>query len=373
MNDNTIKVNVDRLDTLMNQFSELVIERGQLLQVARKHEQNDFTESAERMNRIISNLQNLLLSMKMVSIEQVFHRLPAFVKDYSSKFNKSVELQMNGLDTEIDRTVIDEIEQPLIQLIQNAIEHGIEPPEERKKVAKPETGVIELNAYHSGNEVYMEVIDDGEGIDWDQLKEKAIKNGSISPLDEEELKNEDLLFAMNSSQKTGEYGLDIVKNKIEELGGSVTVESVKGEGTRFLLHLPLTLSILSAMLIKVAEETYAIPLNSIIETAVYDKESILNTHKQKAIDYRGQVVPLVYLKRIFEVEDNGKEEDSISVVVIKKGEKMAGLVVDQILGQEEVVLKPLGNYLGSVFAISGATILGDGKVALILDSNVLIK
>lgn len=366
---------MDRLETLMNQFSELVIERGRLLQVARKQEQNEFTESAERMNRIISSLQNLLLTMRMVPIEQVFHRLPAFVQDCSNQFNKSVDLKMDGLDTEIERTVIDEIEQPLTQLIQNAIQHGIEAAEERTKAGKPSMGTIQLNAYHSGNEANIEVTDDGKGIDWEHLRENAIEKGWISPQEEAITEQiiQELLFTPSSSKGTKQYCLDIVRNRIEELGGSISVESVKGEGTRFLMHLPLTLSILSAMLIQVEEETYAIPLNSIIETAVYDQASILNTHKQKVIDFRGQVVPLVVLKKIFEIEDSREGEQSISVVIIKKGEKMAGLVVDDILGQEEVVLKPLGNYLGNAFAVSGATILGDGKVALILDSNALIK
>ncbi|UKK99061.1 chemotaxis protein CheA [Brevibacillus brevis] len=380
----TIRVDIERLDILMNLFSELVIDRGRLEQLAREIGKNELQETVEHMSRISGDLQNIILTMRMVPVEQVFNRFPRMIRDLQKDLNKKVNLEIIGAETELDRTVIDEIGDPLNHLLRNSLDHGIESPADRKKAGKPEEGKIELRAFHSGNHVFIEVKDDGAGINKDKVLKKALERGIVNPANADSMSDKqihELLFAAGFS--TAEVvsdisgrgvGLDVVKSKIESLGGSVSVDSVRGQGTTFLIQLPLTLSIISAMLVQVKDEKYAVPLSSIIETAVFKKDQIMMAHRQKVIDFRGRVVPLVSLQDIFQVPDNGETmEDEVAVVIVRKGEKMAGLVVDSFIGQQEIVLKSLGKYLVNVFAISGATILGDGQVALIIDCNSLIK
>ncbi|EJL29875.1 chemotaxis protein CheA [Brevibacillus sp. BC25] len=380
----TIRVDIERLDILMNLFSELVIDRGRLEQLAREIGKNELQETVEHMSRISGDLQNIILTMRMVPVEQVFNRFPRMIRDLQKDLNKKVNLEIIGAETELDRTVIDEIGDPLNHLLRNSLDHGIESPADRKKAGKPEEGKIELRAFHSGNHVFIEVKDDGAGINKDKVLKKALERGIVNPAIADSMSDKqihELLFAAGFS--TAEVvsdisgrgvGLDVVKSKIESLGGSVGVDSVRGQGTTFLIQLPLTLSIISAMLVQVKDEKYAVPLSSIIETAVFKKDQIMMAHRQKVIDFRGRVVPLVSLQDIFQVPDNGETmEDEVAVVIVRKGEKMAGLVVDSFIGQQEIVLKSLGKYLVNVFAISGATILGDGQVALIIDCNSLIK
>ncbi|WP_025027638.1 chemotaxis protein CheA [Caldalkalibacillus mannanilyticus] len=379
----TIRVNIDRLDVLMNLFSELVIDRGRLEQISKEVKHQELEETVEHMSRISVDLQNIILNMRMVQIEQVFNRFPRMIRGLAKDLNKKVDLQISGAETELDRTVIDEIGDPLVHLLRNAVDHGLETTEERLKAGKPEEGIIQLKAYHSGNHVFIEIIDDGKGINRDNILKKALEKNIVSREKANELSDQEvfqLLFASGFSTAdvisdiSGRgVGLDVVKNKIESLGGSVSVDSKLGEGTTFSIQLPLTLSILSAMLVQLGEAKYAIPLTSIIETAVFKKEQILSAHRQKVIDFRGKVVPLVFLKDVFNEPVTEGAEEFISVVIVRKGEKLAGLVVDSFIGQQEIVLKSLGNYLTNVFAISGATILGDGQVALIIDCNALIK
>jgi two-component system chemotaxis sensor kinase CheA len=378
----TIRVSIERLDDLMNLFSELVIDRGRLEQVSKVVNNNELQETVEHMSRISGDLQNLILNMRMVPIEQVFNRFPRMIRGLAKDLNKKVDLLISGEDTELDRTVIDEIGDPLVHLLRNAIDHGLETTEERKQLGKSEVGTVQLNAYHSGNHVFIEIIDDGHGINRDRILKRAIDKTIITEERAKELSDQEvyqLLFASGFS--TAEIisdisgrgvGLDVVKNKIESLGGSVSVHSELGKGTTFSIQLPLTLSIISSMLVQVEDQKYAIPLTSIIETAVFKKEKIMSAHRQKVIDFRGKVVPLVSLKSVFEIPAESKDDDVVSVVIVRKGEKMAGLIVDSFIGQQEVVLKSLGDYLGNILAISGATILGDGQVALIIDCNALI-
>lgn len=380
----TIRVDIDRLDILMNLFSELVIDRGRLEQLAREIGKSELQETVEHMSRISGDLQNIILTMRMVPVEQVFNRFPRMIRDLQKDLHKKVNLEIIGAETELDRTVIDEIGDPLNHLLRNSLDHGIESPADRKKAGKPEEGTIVLRAFHSGNHVFIEVKDDGAGINKEKVLKKALERGIVNPANADSMSDKqihELLFAAGFS--TAEVvsdisgrgvGLDVVKSKIESLGGSVGVESVRGQGTTFLIQLPLTLSIISAMLVQVKDEKYAVPLSSIIETAVFKKDQIMMAHRQKVIDFRGRVVPLVSLQDIFQVPDNGADkEDEVAVVIVRKGEKMAGLVVDSFIGQQEIVLKSLGKYMVNVFAISGATILGDGQVALIIDCNALIK
>lgn len=379
----TIRVNIDRLDALMNLFEELVIDRGRLEQISTTLKNNELQETVEHMSRISGDLQNIILKMRMVPVDQVFNRFPRMVRQLAKDLNKDIDLQIFGAETELDRTVIDEIGDPLVHLIRNALDHGIETPAVRESKGKNPQGTLKLNAYHSGNHVFIEISDDGAGIDREKVLKKAIGNGVLT-LEESKHYSDQQVFQliMASGFSTADeisdisgrgVGLDVVKNTIESLGGSITIDSKYNEGSTFVIQLPLTLSIISVMLTEVKNEKYAVPLSSIIETAIVNKKDILSAHHQPVIDFRGRVVPLVSLTDVFDVPGDADEDDFHSVVIIRQGEKMAGLIVDSFIGQQEVVLKSLGNYLTDVFAISGATILGDGQVALIVDTDALIK
>ncbi|PAD27171.1 chemotaxis protein CheA [Niallia circulans] len=379
----TIRVNIERLDILMNLFEELVIDRGRLEQISSTLKDQELHETVERMSRVTGDLQNIILNMRMVPVETVFNRFPRMVRQLARDLNKKIDLQIDGAETELDRTVIDEIGDPLVHLIRNALDHGVETPEVRRANNKSEEGTVVLRAYHSGNHVFIELEDDGAGINKEKVLSKAINKGIISKEVAKTLTNNqiaELIFASGFSTAdqisdiSGRgVGLDVVKNTIESLGGSITIESEEGKGSLFSIQLPLTLSIISVMLVEIQAEKYAIPLSSIIETAIVNKNDLMHAHNQTVIDFRGKVVPLLFLKDIFEVPSAGIESDYYSVVIVRKGDKLAGLVVDGFIGQQEVVLKSLGTYLSSAYAISGATILGDGQVALIMDCNALIK
>ncbi|WP_303965054.1 chemotaxis protein CheA [Sporosarcina ureae] len=380
----TIRVNIDRLDILMNLFEELVIDRGRLQSIASELHNPELNESVERMTRVSGDLQNIILNMRMVPVETVFNRFPKMVRQLARDLNKKIDLEIVGAETELDRTVIDEIGDPLVHLIRNALDHGIEMPEERIAKGKPEVGTVTLRAYHSGNHVFIELEDDGAGVNRERVVGKAIEKGIISPEAADSLTNKqvaELILASGFSTAASitdvsgrGVGLDVVKNTIESLGGHISIDSTEGKGSLFQVQLPLTLSIISVMLVELDQEIYAIPLSSIIETAIIQKSDILNAHNQPVIDFRGTIVPLVDLKDIFEMKNRSNEEDEFqSIVIVRKGESLAGLVVDSFIGQQEIVLKSLGEYLQSVFAISGATILGNGQVALIVDCNALIK
>ncbi|MEC1824817.1 chemotaxis protein CheA [Bacillus paralicheniformis] len=379
----TIRVNIDRLDSLMNLFEELVIDRGRLEQIAKELEHGELTDTVERMTRISGDLQSIILNMRMVPVETVFNRFPRMVRQLTKELNKKIELSIFGAETELDRTVIDEIGDPLVHLLRNSLDHGIEAPEVRVKNGKPETGQVRLKAYHSGNHVFIEVEDDGAGINRKKVLEKALERNVITERDAETIEDHEidaLIFApgFSTADQISDIsgrgvGLDVVKSKLESLGGSVSIRSSEGEGSLFSIQLPLTLSIISVLLVKLENETFAIPISSIIETAVIDKKDILQTHDREVIDFRGHIVPVVYLKEQFNVEDSSDDLDQLHAIVVKKGDKLTAFVVDSFIGQQEVVLKSLGDYLTNVFAISGATILGDGQVALIIDCNALIK
>lgn len=383
LSNKTIRVNIERLDALMNLFEELVIDRGRLDQIAKELNHQELSETVEKMSRVTNDLQSVVLTMRMVPVEAVFNRFPKMVRSLSRELGKKIHLQIIGQETELDRTVIDEIGDPLVHLLRNSVDHGIEMPEERLRKGKPEEGTIQLKAYHSGNHVFIEITDDGAGINREKVARKAVEKGIITEeqmnqLTDKEIFNLILTSGFSTADKISDIsgrgvGLDVVKNTIESLGGTISVHSEENVGTTFLIQLPLTLSIISVMLVEVQKEKYAIPLTSIIETAIFKKSEIYYAHEQPVIDFRGKVVPILSLQEIFQVPKVIEGNDYISTVIIRKGDKLAGLVVDSFIGQEEIVLKSLGNYLTNVFAISGATILGDGQVALIIDCNALIK
>lgn len=379
----TIRVNIDRLDILMNLFEELVIDRGRLQSIASELHNPDLNETVERMTRVSGDLQNIILNMRMIPVETVFNRFPKMVRQLARDLDKKINLEIIGAETELDRTVIDEIGDPLVHLIRNALDHGIESPSERLAKGKPEEGTVTLRAYHSGNHVFIELEDDGAGINKERVLQKALERGVVTEeiaatLTDRQIAELILSSGFSTAEKITDVsgrgvGLDVVKSTIESLGGYITIDSKEGQGSLFQVQLPLTLSIISVMLVNLDKDIYAIPLSSIIETAIIQTSDILNAHNQQVIDFRGSIVPLVNLKGIFEMEGAHEHEEFQSVVIVRKGERMAGLVVDSFIGQQEIVLKSLGNYLQSVFAISGATILGNGQVALIVDCNALIK
>ncbi|MDM5198888.1 chemotaxis protein CheA [Fictibacillus enclensis] len=377
----TIRVSIERLDLLMSLFEELVIDRGRLERISSEMKDAALQETVERVSRVSSDLQELILNMRMVPIDQVFNRFPRMVRGLAKDLHKKVELQVEGAETELDRLVADEIGDPLVHLLRNSLDHGIEDPEQRIRSRKSEKGTITLKAYHSGNRVFIEIQDDGAGIDADKVLNRAVQKGIISENSARTLTGRhvyELLFAPGFS--TAEVisdisgrgvGLDAVKNKIESLGGSVSVDSTAGQGSTFSIQLPLNLSIIPSLLVEAGTETYAVPLPSIIETALVDPQDIIMVHKQPMMDFRGKIIPLVSLNDWLEVPQEAKKgETKRAVVIVKKENKLAGLIVDRLIRQQEIVLKPLGSYLDAPF-VSGAAILGDGQVALIIDCNSL--
>jgi two-component system, chemotaxis family, sensor kinase CheA len=380
----TIRVDIERLDALMNLFSELLIDRVRLESLAAEIRRNELTETVERMARTSSDLQNIVMKLRMVPVDSVFNRFPRMVRDLAKSLDKKVELVITGADTELDRTVIDEIGDPLVHLLRNSVDHGLETVQQRIETGKPETGTVWLRAYHNGNHVFIEVEDNGQGIDRDRVLNTAIKRNVVTAERGATLSDKEvyeLLFAsgFSTADKISDIsgrgvGLDVVKSKIQSLGGNVTIDSKLGQGTKFSVQLPLTLSIIAAMLIRLGDEKYAIPLSSIVETAAISQSSVRTVAGQRMVDYRNSIIPLVSLGSLLEVPNFLDEQrEGLEIVIIRKGDKLAALIVDEFIGQQEIVLRTLGKYLSQCFAVSGATILGDGQVALIIDTNGLIK
>ncbi|QYR19752.1 chemotaxis protein CheA [Paenibacillus sp. sptzw28] len=380
----TIRVDIERLDALMNLFSELLIDRVRLEQLASEIRRNELTETVEHVTRVSGDLQNIVLKLRMVPVESVFNRFPRMVRDLAKSLNKKVDLVISGADTELDRTVVDEIGDPLVHLLRNSLDHGIEPVADRIAAGKPETGTVHLRAFHSGNHVFIEVEEDGRGINRERVKQIAVKNGVVTPDEAKRLTDSEinmLIFApgFSTADKISDIsgrgvGLDVVKSKISSLGGHVSIDSEPGKGTKFSVQLPLTLSIISAMLVKLGNEKYAIPLSSIVETGIVRREHIRKIHGNRMIDYRSSVIPVISLSQVVESTTfNEENELETEMVVIRKGDKLGAIMVDEFIGQSDIVLKTLGKYLSNTEAVSGATILGDGQVALIIDPNALIK
>ncbi|MGJ0846773.1 chemotaxis protein CheW [Tissierella praeacuta] len=377
----TVRVDIDRLDNLMNLVSELIIIKTRMDDLSEKSTGENMTEAIEYLERITTNLHDAVMKVRMVPIERVFNRFPRLVRDLSKELGKEIDLQMSGEETEVDRTVIDEIGDPLIHMIRNSIDHGIELPTDRIKAGKPETGTVILKSYPDGNNVVVEVEDDGKGMDPNLIKRKAIEKGVIDEREAEGLSIEDsinLLFkpgfstADTISDVSGRgVGLDVVKSKIESINGNVEIESIQGKGSKFIIRIPLTLAIIQALLIKLSEEIYAIPLSSITEIINISSNQITDVQGQEVVLYRNMTLPIIRLKDILGIEHNEENEELI-VVVVRKGDKQAGLIVDNLIGQQEIVIKGLGKYLAGIKYLSGATILGNGNISLILDINSLI-
>lgn len=382
----SVRVDIEKLDVLMNLVSELIIAKNGLVSVSNQEDSKtsmqSFNEQIEYLERITTNLHESVMKVRMVPIESVVNRFPRMIRDLSKKLGKEMELIMTGEDTELDRTVIDEIGDPLMHMLRNSADHGLESTIDRLKIGKPQVGTIQLNAYQDGNNVTIEVEDDGRGIDVEKVKASAIKKGHITEEQAEMMSEKeaiDLLFrpAFSTAEKISDVsgrgvGLDVVKNKIEGLGGDVEVSTKLGEGTKFTIRLPLTLAIIQALMVEVRDEKYAIPLNSIVTIEDVMVSDIKYVQQKEVINLRGTVIPLVRLDEMLDCPPREEEPENLVIVIVKKGDKQTGLVIDNLLGQQEIVIKPLGKYINIHKMISGATILGDGEVALIIDSNSLV-
>ena len=381
----SVRVDIDKLDVLMNLVSELIIAKNGLVSAAATsttEENQSVNEQIEYLERVTTNLHESVMNVRMVPIETVVNRFPRMIRDLSKKLDKKMELYMTGEETELDRTVIDEIGDPLMHLLRNSADHGLESAEVRRERGKDEIGTIFLNAFQDGNNVVIEVGDDGNGIDIEKVKSKGIERGTITPEQAEVMSDKeviDLLFlpSFSTSEKITDVsgrgvGLDVVKSKIESLGGVVECKSVLGEGSTFTIRLPLTLAIIQALMVKLGNEQYAIALGSIQTIEDIPLSDIKYVQGKEVINLRGNIIPIIRLGELLDVPDRTEPDESLIVVVIKKGDKQAGLVVDSLVGQMEIVIKSLGKYININKMISGATILGDGEVALIIDANAII-
>lgn len=380
----SVRVDIDKLDSLLNLVGELVINKTRLEQIGITHKLTELVETIEQMDRVTTDLQAVVMKVRMVPVGQVFNRFPRMVRDLSRELGKEVNLIIQGEETELDRTVIDEIGDPLVHLLRNAIDHGLERPADRQAVGKNPVGEIRLIARHEGNNVIILVEDDGKGINPEIIKQKAVAKGLISQAEAEKMEPADavrLVFLPGFS--TAEVvtdvsgrgvGMDAVKNKIESLGGMVDVETKVNEGSKFKIRLPLTLAIIQALMVKVAEENYAIPLGSIDSTINIIPADIKTIQNREVILLRGQIIPIVRLGQVLGLPETAQqEEEELFVVVVHMGDQKAGIIVDNLIGQQEIVIKSLGKLLAGIKVLAGATILGNGQVALILDIGALIQ
>ena len=379
----SVRVDIEKLDTLLNLMGELVINKVRLEQIGITHRLTELTETLEQMDRVTTDLQTVVMKVRMVPVGQVFNRFPRMVRDLAKELNKELNLTVEGEETELDRTVIDEIGDPIMHLLRNSLDHGLEHPDEREAKGKPRIGEVGLIARHEGNNVVIMVTDDGKGIDADVIRRKAVEKGMISQEEADSLDDADavrLIFlpgfstAEQITDVSGRgVGMDVVRSKIETLGGHVDVETKIDEGSVFKIKLPLTLAIIQALLVKVQEEMYAIPLGSIDSTINITQEDIKTVRNKEVIVLRGQIIPIIRLGDVLNVPRvNEKDNDDIFVVVVHIGERKAGIVVDNLIGQQEIVIKTLGKLLAGLKVISGATVLGDGRVAMILDVSALM-
>lgn len=380
----TVRVDIEKLDTLMNLVSELIIAKNSLVSASTVSGTSSpaVNEQIEYLESVTTSLHESVMKVRMVPIESTVNKFPRMVRDLQKKLGKKMELYMSGEDTELDRTVVDQIGDPLMHLLRNSADHGLESAEVRRERGKPEVGSIFLDAYQDGNNVVIEVRDDGNGIDTEAVKKKAIERGIITPEQGENISEKEVInLLFNAGFSTAKVvsdvsgrgvGLDVVKSMIESLSGEVEVKSKLGEGSSWIIRLPLTLAIIQALMVDIGNEKYAISLGSIQTIEDISPDDVKLVQAKEVIQLRDLVIPLIRLNEILDVESKKNPEDNLVVVIVKKGDKLAGLVVDELIGQQEIVIKSLGKYISKCKIISGATVLGDGEVALILDANTLI-
>ncbi|ASI72145.1 chemotaxis protein CheA [Bacillus cereus] len=383
----SIRVQLEKIERLMNMFEESVIERGRIDELAQTIQNKELIEHLNRLGDISKDIQNVLLNMRMVPIETVFNRFPRMVRMLAKDLGKKIDLQITGEDTEVDKIVIDEIGDPLVHLIRNAIDHGVETVEKRRDAGKNETGTIKLEAFHSGNHVVIQITDDGNGINKGKVLEKAIKNGVVTEADANRLTDRevfDLIFqpgfstAEVVSDLSGRgVGLDVVKHTIHSLGGHLIIDSEEGKGSTFRIELPLTLSIIQSMLVQTNDKRYALPLGNIVEAIRIKREDIQSLQGKDVLNYRNQIIEVKHLSTVFgekTVDEAFASYDGqmVPVLIVRNTHRSYGLIVNTIIGQREIVLKSLGDFFAeSSNYFSGATILGDGRVVLILNPEGL--
>ena len=379
----SVRVDIEKLDTLMNLMGELVINKVRLEQIGMTRRLPELIETLEQMDRVTTDLQSVVMKVRMVPVSSVFNRFPRMVRDLAKELDKEINLTIEGEETELDRTVIDEIGDPLMHLLRNSLDHGVEHPEDREAKGKPRVGEVGLIARHEGNNVVIMVTDDGKGIDANVIRRKAVEKGMISQEEADSLDDADavrLIFlpGFSTAEKITDVsgrgvGMDVVRSKIEALGGHVDVETQMDQGSVFKIKLPLTLAIIQALMVRVQEEMYAVPLGSIDSTINITSEDIKTVKNKEVIVLRGQIIPIIRLGEVLNVpKTDDTEKDDIFVVVVHIGDRKAGIVVDDLIGQQEIVIKTLGKLLVGLKVISGATVLGDGRVAMILDVGALM-
>ncbi|GAB5517847.1 MAG: chemotaxis protein CheA [Rhodothermales bacterium] len=386
----TIRVEVSRLDNLMDLVGELVLSRNRLLQVVEDVQDGANTEemiqalrdTTTQVDFISSELQGAVMKTRMVQIGRVFSRFPRMVRDLARGFEKQIDLILEGEETEVDKSLIEEIGDPLVHLIRNACDHGVESTEARVAAGKPAKGTVVLSAAHEGNHIVIRIKDDGAGIDADKMRAKAVEKGLMTQREADELSEAEafnIIFrpgfstAAQLSQVSGRgVGMDVVKTNITRLNGTITIDSVLGEGTTFTLKLPLTLAIIQSLMVRVARETYAIPLHAVIEVVAIEEDNVETINGHEVIRLREQVMPLLQIKNLLDVPEQDDAEHRYAVI-IGLAEHRVGIVVDGLVGQKEIVIKSLGSYLKKTRGISGSTIMGDGSVILILDVGEVIR
>ena len=395
----TIRVDIERLDSLLNLVGELVINRTRISDIANTLERlmsdkvnvgassgivaplaKDLADSAALLARTTNEIQESIMKVRMVPIGQVFDRFPRLVRDVAKARGKEVQLVISGAETDLDKTIVDEVGEPLMHLLRNNVDHGIEAPDEREKLGKNRVGTISLNAYHEGNQIIIEVSDDGGGINLEKVRARGIKQGLIGA-DDRLTDREIIELIFTPGFSTAEVvsdvsgrgvGMDVVKRNISRLKGVFDVDTAPGQGTRFTIKLPLTLAIIQALLVRVAEELYAIPLDSVIESQRVEMPDVRTVHGNEVITLRGQVVPLVRIAEFFELGGQ-RDPDKVMIVIVGLQGRQVGLVVDQFEGEQEIVIKPLSDVVGRIAGISGATILGNGSISLIIDVHSLVS
>ena len=378
----SVRVDIEKLDTLMNLMGELVINKVRLEQIGQTHRLSDLMETLEQMDRVTGDLQNIVMKVRMVPVSAVFNRFPRMVRDVSKELGKEINLTIEGEETELDRTVIDEIGDPIMHLLRNSLDHGVESPDAREAKGKSRTGEVGLIARHEGNNVVIMITDDGAGIDANKIRRKAVEKGMVTQSEADSLDDADavrLIFlpGFSTAEQITDIsgrgvGMDVVRSKIEALSGHVDVETHIDEGSVFKIKLPLTLAIIQAMLVRVQEEMYAIPLTSIDSTINIEPSDIQTVQNKEVIVLRGEIIPIIRMEDALQVPHK-KDSDEHFVVVVHAGEAKAGIVVDNLIGQQEIVIKTLGNLFAGLKLFGGATVLGDGRVALILDVATMIQ
>ncbi len=394
----TIRVDIERLDTLLNLVGELVINRTRISDIATTLERlvsdkaldassglvgplaKDLADSSALLARTTNEIQESIMKVRMVPIGQVFDRFPRLVRDVAKARGKEVQLNISGAETDLDKTIVDEVGEPLMHLLRNCVDHGIESPDVREQRGKPRAGTISLNAYHEGNQIIIEVSDDGGGIDLERVRARGIKQGLIGS--DDRLSDRELIeLIFTPGFSTAEVisdvsgrgvGMDVVKKNITRLKGVFDVDSISGSGTKFTIKLPLTLAIIQALLVRVVEELYAIPLDSVIESQRVEMNDVRTVHGNEVITLRGQVVPLVRIAEFFEL-GGARDPEKVMIVIVGLGGRQVGLVVDSFQGEQEIVIKPLSDVVGRIAGISGATILGNGSISLIIDVHSLVS